>query len=338
MKTLLFTDPATLLPAGGVFRMPGVTNATELEAAWVAALESMGIDTCGAEPPAIDNPCGDAAAFAAALPEPIDGDAIECVVGEDAPAVEPVRVPTSAILGFVAPERVRTPAVSGFVAPERVRTPAMSGFVAHIGSMRHDVRLREGAEIAPRAVPAAETAPESRAVHRPDAGDTPLPTARSASVRAGMHDGPTAFSVSSAVVQPASAVDEADGRRLLEALGDRISFQVRQGVRHAVVRLDSLVGGAVTIEMRHEAGVVEVRLSANQADVVRQLQAISEGLRHELGARQFHVVTVQVSQRGEHESDGRQPGRDRHPGRQDAEPGHALWLADGDGAFELALR
>ncbi|KVO87705.1 hypothetical protein WL21_04815 [Burkholderia ubonensis] len=136
--------------------------------------------------------------------------------------------------------------------------------------------------------------------------------------------------------RPSAAADAAgdfDGRRLLAVLGERLALQLQQGVQQATIRLNALRGGAVTIELRHEAGAVDVRLSSPHVDVVRQLQAIGESLRQDLGARQFHDVTVHVSTRTPPDGGGASPQRDGRTGRDDdAGPGRGLGLDDGERA------
>lgn len=129
-----------------------------------------------------------------------------------------------------------------------------------------------------------------------------------------------------------AALATADGpeQKLLQVLGERISMQAQQGAQRAVIRLDPHLAGSVMIELRHEAGSVQVHLSATNSDVVRQLQTISEGLRQELGNRQFNDVTVQVSsaRSGQHEGNGQ--GRDaREQAREQRadEPGQGLAAA-----------
>lgn len=134
-------------------------------------------------------------------------------------------------------------------------------------------------------------------------------------------------------IQPAARVPAAPERALLDALGERINLQARQGVHSAVVRLDPASAGSVLIELRHEAGALHVRLSASQADVARQLKSISEGLRHELSTNRFGDVTVQVGQDRPGDRGGRQQERhDPSPQRQ-AEPGRALGAGDADPFF-----
>jgi flagellar hook-length control protein FliK len=120
---------------------------------------------------------------------------------------------------------------------------------------------------------------------------------------------------------------------LLGLLGHRIALQSQQGVQQAVVRLEPYMAGTVQVEIRHEAGALRILLTATNDDVVRQLQTVGEGLRQELGARQFTEVSVQV---GQQRHAGGDAGQGRH-GREDGgaseqkTPGRAL--GDSDDAY-----
>ncbi|WJF90780.1 flagellar hook-length control protein FliK [Paraburkholderia bonniea] len=138
----------------------------------------------------------------------------------------------------------------------------------------------------------------------------------------------------------ATADVEAPGQKLLQALGERISLQSQQGIQRAVIRLDPHLAGSVLIELRQTGGAVQVHMSATNGDVLRQLQTISDGLRQELGNRQFNEVTVQVSatRMGQHESGGQGRDAQQHEREQRAtDPGQGLAAASSPGAhFELA--
>jgi len=124
-------------------------------------------------------------------------------------------------------------------------------------------------------------------------------------------------------------------RPLAQALGERLQVQGAQGEEQALIRLDPPSLGRVEILLRQEGGTWQVQLSATHPEVSRQLQAISETLRHELSVRQQASVTVQVTSDHLGHADGRQQ-RQRQDGQQPREPGRA-W--DGDEAsqtFDLA--
>lgn len=109
----------------------------------------------------------------------------------------------------------------------------------------------------------------------------------------------------------------------LDALGDRIETQLQRGSERTVIRLDPPMQGQLEITVRRDAGAIQVHLSASNADVVRQLQAISDGLRQELGVRQAGDVSVVVSQHGAREGDARGGSGERTP-QQAGTPGQAL--------------
>lgn len=83
-------------------------------------------------------------------------------------------------------------------------------------------------------------------------------------------------------------------RPLAQALGDRLQVQASQGIEQARIRLEPPALGRIEILLRQEGGQLQVQLSASHHDVVRQLQAMGEGLRQELTHKQGAQVTVQV--------------------------------------------
>lgn len=120
---------------------------------------------------------------------------------------------------------------------------------------------------------------------------------------------------------------DAAGQRLMAALGERISVQVQQGVQSTTIRLDPPLLGSVEISIRHEGGALQVHLTASSAEVVQQLQAVSDGLRQDLGGRQYTQVAVQVAH-GERSTDARDgQGQRQAPARED-KPGRALAEAE----------
>jgi flagellar hook-length control protein FliK len=127
-------------------------------------------------------------------------------------------------------------------------------------------------------------------------------------------------------------------RPLAQALGDRLQVQASQGIEQARIRLEPPALGRIEIVLRQEAGQLQVQLSASHHDVVRQLQAMGEGLRQELTHKQGSPVTVQVFE-DRALADGRSPHRERpHPPQQEDRPGQGLLSeskADGR-AFTLA--
>lgn len=111
---------------------------------------------------------------------------------------------------------------------------------------------------------------------------------------------------------------------LLEALGERIRFELGNRGEQAVIRLDPPMMGSVEVVIRHQAGMLQVQLSASNGEVVRQLQSISGSLHQDLSQRQYTDVSVQVF------ADGRDGGgrQDRNPSGDDRRPGRALAEAE----------
>ncbi|QRY80761.1 flagellar hook-length control protein FliK [Pseudomonas sp. PDNC002] len=85
------------------------------------------------------------------------------------------------------------------------------------------------------------------------------------------------------------------GEQMLTALRDNVELQLTQRVQNATIRLDPPELGAMEILVRHEAGQLNVQISASNGDVVRLLQNTSERLRQELVGQNFLQVNVQVS-------------------------------------------
>jgi flagellar hook-length control protein FliK len=122
---------------------------------------------------------------------------------------------------------------------------------------------------------------------------------------------------------------------LLEALGERIQVAVGKHSEHAVIRLDPPMMGSIEVIVRHQAGSLQVQLSATNNEVVRQLQGIGDNLRQELVQGQYTNVSVHV------QADARNGGRQQQHAQQEATPGQALaeadeGLADQSFAFESA--
>ncbi|KWH08479.1 hypothetical protein WT59_21990 [Burkholderia territorii] len=147
--------------------------------------------------------------------------------------------------------------------------------------------------------------------------------------------------------EPAGAVQTAApaapvrwGTQMMNALGDRINVQMRQGVDQAVIRLDPQSMGTVHIAIRHEAGAIQVQLVASHEEVARQLQTVSEALRQELSVKQSGDVTVVVrhgqslgqDERGQ--SNHQEAPRERRPGKAL----HEADADDGDTRFGLEGR
>ena len=204
-------------------------------------------------------------------------------------------------------------------------------------AMANLLTLADGGPPQPATLPVPVTsnmqAPQNRAVALPASaqGDV-MQVQRSDQGAESLQGAHTAFSagassslIDSGTVPQEAAMGKPAGtgvgasaeQRLITALGDRISVQAGQGMQHAVIRLEPHMAGAIRIELTHEAGAMHVRITASQADVVQQLQAIGEGMRQELNSRQLNEVTVQIhhGRSAEHGDRG-----DRHQGRDGSEP------------------
>lgn len=109
---------------------------------------------------------------------------------------------------------------------------------------------------------------------------------------------------------------------LLNALGERVQWQLQRGQEQAVIRLEPANLGRVEIHIRQDAGGLQVHLSATHREVAQQLQGLSDQLRTELSLRHAGDVAVGVSDQGR-DTDGRQRSRGQTPD-QDQTPGRAL--------------
>ncbi|UJB29886.1 flagellar hook-length control protein FliK [Chromobacterium sp. Beijing] len=129
------------------------------------------------------------------------------------------------------------------------------------------------------------------------------------------------------------------GDKLSAALGERLQVQSSHGMDRALIRLDPPSLGSLEISIRHEAGALQVQLTASHGEVVRQLQAIGDALRQDLSNRQYTQVAVEVregapGQGGQQrqERQGQQQPQ-RAPGRALAEAGQGdgqgFWLGQG---------
>ena len=153
---------------------------------------------------------------------------------------------------------------------------------------------------------------------------------------------PAAGAASWGIAAPAAAPAPASGNTvrlegapqqwqqpLREALGERLQTQVGRNAEHALIRLDPPQLGRIEIAISHNAGALQVHLSASHGEVLRQLHEIGDGMRQQLSRQAYTEVAVTVAATprgaaGQPFGDG--GGRQRHPGRQgeDAEPGRAL--------------
>jgi flagellar hook-length control protein FliK len=113
---------------------------------------------------------------------------------------------------------------------------------------------------------------------------------------------------------------------------------VDQRSEQATIRLSPERLGHIDIQIRHEAGGLQVQLAASHGEVVRQLQQVSEGLRQDLGLRHGGEISVQVAERREGASLG-EGGSRQQPGRssEEQQPGRALAETDAGDSARFAL-
>nr|WP_145545901.1 flagellar hook-length control protein FliK [Variovorax boronicumulans] len=214
---------------------------------------------------------------------------------------------------------VPLPAASGTPAQAPVR-PAGAAAVA--------VQAATGA--AP-ALPTGLAAPAPAALGptpaaKPQAAPADTATTALPPERAGVSTGPVpaAASAPQDSVEPRTGEAAPQGRApsLLQQLGDRIAVQLERGSERVVIRLDPPHRGQIEIHIRQDAsGATQVQLSASHGDVVRQLQAIGDGLRQELAQRHGGDVSVQVAQQ---QARGEADGRQRQGEQRQQQPGRAL--------------
>lgn len=184
------------------------------------------------------------------------------------------------------------------------------------------------------------TTVSAQALNARAAGESPLPSGMPAMTLDSMGR-PGAAQADLPNATASRAPVEPQQQKLIDALGERLSVQSAQGMRQAVIRLDPHLNGSVRIELRQDANGIAVHLSATNADVVRQLQAIGESLRQDLSARNGGDVTVQVSASRQGHADADGSGDRERQARDDAQeqgPGRGLAAAGGDSAFELVSR
>lgn len=105
---------------------------------------------------------------------------------------------------------------------------------------------------------------------------------------------------------------------LAEALGERLQVQLAARSENAVIRLDPPMMGSIEIRIHHEAGALQVQISASHGEVLRQLNHVGESLRQDLAQHQYTDVSVRVS---DSLPDGRQRQRQQEGER---DPGRAL--------------
>lgn len=170
----------------------------------------------------------------------------------------------------------------------------------------------------------AVAAPLEKALIATSAASREAPSAAWAPAPA---DGLAAPLPSTPATAPGARAEGSTATDLVEALGERIHWQIRRGTERAQIRLDPPMQGQLEISVRRDGAGLQIHLSATHSDVVRQLQAISDSLRGDLATRQTGDVTVTIAQHAPREHDGR--GRQARDDAPDAQgPGQALAEAE----------
>jgi flagellar hook-length control protein FliK len=219
-----------------------------------------------------------------------------------------IAVPLPAVVGTPAEAPPRPVAAAAATVAVQAATGAAPALPASVAAPAPAAVAPPLPAAKPQAAP-ADTATTALSLERP-------------SVAAGLV--PAAASAPQDSVEPRSGEAAPQGRApsLMQQLGDRIAVQIERGSERVVIRLDPPHRGQIEIHIRQDAsGTTQVQLSASHGDVVRQLQAIGDGLRQELAQRHGGDVSVQVAQQ---QARGDAEGRQRQGEQRQQQPGRAL--------------
>ena len=291
-------------------------------------------DATGARPPADEAPADSANASSAAPSAVAQQMAVAPtlaapLVATIMPAVKFASPPAPAAIGNVDRALPRTQAASpAITATDVTDTPPVQR-AAETGTLLPFDSVRAvGAK-------AAQSAPAASFV-LPGDNERSTPAAPAATVNAASSLGALMGAGTASAAAASSDTIKLNGpaqqwqEPLREALGDRLQTQIGRNSEHAVIRLDPPMLGRIEISIRHQAGVLQVNLSASNSEVLRQLQGIGENMRSDLAQRQYTEVAVNINATPRSpaaQAFAEQDGRgQRQPGRQqdDAEPGRAL--------------
>ncbi|MFT3857257.1 MAG: flagellar hook-length control protein FliK [Aquabacterium sp.] len=227
-------------------------------------------------------------------------------------SIQPVQVPHMA----AAPSM--TLAMSGTA----IGTGAQDGHLSRPVQIALPSTLHGKAQDAVADALPAESVPHSASLNAFIAPATPAASDAAALAIATQRDFQSTIAASGT---PVTTVRHAD---LREALGSRLDMSIGQRHEQALIRLDPPNLGQIEIQIRHEAGAVQVHLRATHPEVAQQLQAMGDALRQELASRHAGPVSVAAqhtgAHAGQHEGQGRQ-GQETPQGT----PGRALAEADG---------
>ena len=201
-------------------------------------------------------------------------------------------------------------------------------------------RAPQRAAEAPAAAPAADAGAAlatSGAAKDENRASTAAPAANNGGV--GLATGAPAAPAAAGTTVKLAGTPEQWQQPLRQALGERLQVNLQRNNDHAVIRLEPPNMGSIEISIRHTAGSLQISLTANNSEVVRQLNTIGDSVRQDLSTRQFTDVAVTVSStraQGQAQSqpdgggrNGQQRGQDdgRTPGRALSEDGAASLFA-----------
>lgn len=240
------------------------------------------------------------------------------------PAAAPAPLPKDLAEAPIEPAAVGSP-----TGPQRMATPVMPP-AADTPAVA--TRPDQGVDgMAPSPVRAATAASAPADAARPT--EFRLDDVRTPAAIVAAHAPAAARDLPAVTLSPATP---AQWRQpLAEALGDRLQLTLQRGSEQAVIRLDPPQLGRIEIAIRHEAGSIQVHLSATHGEVVRQLNAIGDSLRQDLGQRAQGDVSVVVSDSAMgRDAEGRSRGRPQQP--EDTGPNRAL--AEAESGTRLAFR
>jgi flagellar hook-length control protein FliK len=265
----------------------------------------------------------------------------------------------AAVLPSVPAAVTFLPVVPAAIASMPPMVAAAASADSHVDSTRSAVRGTAAFRDANNLVPATTSAAEEPAsgvitAAAPTGPSTPsrgagLPAVLNSADPASIPQGSqaqTAPLVGLPAVDPSSAYRGADptrasadvshavqtGTSLVQALGEHLQVQIARGSENAVIRLDPPSLGSIEITIRHEAGAIQVHLSAGNGDVLSQLQGIGAALRQDLIQRHQGEISVQVS-----DGSGNAQERQRQANAGQEEPGQALQDAAGEESATFTL-
>ena len=317
-------------------------TATLNSAATRLNLSAVGVAVTPAAPPsaaaqAADDGAAAAAAQAAATPAPVSA----------APAGTPQNIyamANSAALGAQvqqsqsdapAPAPAASAAAAASAAPAPTAAPAPAAdSAAFTPALPRALPRSADLASAPAADYSASAAAASGAVKDDSITRSSAPTPAPVAGNVGFSQAAPAATPAAAVVKLAGSPEQWQ-QPLREALGDRLQVQLQRNNDHAVIRLEPPNMGSIEISIRHSGGSLQVNLSANHSEVLRQLNTIGDSVRQDLSTRQYADVSVTVSSsRAQAQADTGGRGGQQREQEEGRTPGRAL---SGDEATTFAM-